>query len=118
MLRKHTAATDLESAVYQFKNYALAFLADRRQVLHLDHEIAAKKVRLCLFARIPQLVCPGCNKPAFHNHSTLSGTLDERDLQHLVLPTLVIRQREDQTLRHRKSLNFQEATGQPSRWQG
>src|ERR1700757_2902133 len=82
MFRKHAFAAKFVSLVYQLKNYVLALLANGRQVLHLDNQLAATKVHSRLCARTSQFGCPGSNELSLHNQPTVPGTIDQRNLQH------------------------------------
>jgi hypothetical protein len=108
MFRKHAAATKFVSLVYQLNNYVLALLADGRDVFHLDNECAAVKVYSCFFARTPQFGCPGGNELSFHNQPTLPDTIDQRNLQHFLLPASCDKARRTPNSQNRKSLNFKE----------
>jgi len=53
MLREHTVTAEPDSPVYQFEDYVLALLTDRRDMFHLNDEFATMKVCSCLLTRIP-----------------------------------------------------------------
>ncbi|HSZ60738.1 MAG TPA: hypothetical protein VK828_03015 [Terriglobales bacterium] len=82
VLREHALTAESDSPVYQRKDYVLAFLTDRRNMIHLDDEFATAKVCSCLLTRIPELGCPGRYELSFHNHPALLGVINERDFQH------------------------------------
>jgi hypothetical protein len=107
MLRKHAAAAEPNSPVYQLKNHVLAFLADRRYMFHLDDEFAVTQVCSCLLTRVPQLGCPRRYELSLNNQATLAGVINQRDLQHCFFP-LVAKARRRPNRWSRKSLNFQE----------
>jgi hypothetical protein len=82
LVRKHTTASASGPLFHQFQKHAFSLLADRRQVLQIDHEFTAVKSRSRPFAGGLQLVGPRCDEPALYHQPALLPSFDNRDLQH------------------------------------
>ena len=65
LLREHAATAEFDLLVHQVTQDVFTFLTNCRYVLQVDNKFAVAEVCSRLFARSPQLDCPGGDELAF-----------------------------------------------------